>query len=223
MSIYKSGRSTALNEYFQWETQAWVDVVSDLTTDEKTAFMPLEPVKTYFSDNCSSRLSSILCEVFETEHPPVDPELILRDHTAIFCILLRIGQGKEIEYFAQYEELSDRRLPFDPKSPSPEFPEVNNDPDFLQRFCDKQQMYCVPVFESTMQHKRFQGQRLLPIVSKLPHGTDCGADNYVIKLYRPHNKLLPRGQEMVRLILVIWVFSANEPRNLPILSLTCLY
>jgi hypothetical protein len=197
VEMYQPGCKVALDEYAQWERDAWVDVVVDLASDERAVFMPMEKLRAYFSDNYSSRLNSILCEVFQTDYPPVDPELILRDHTAIFAILVSIGQGKEIEYFAQYEELSDRRLPFDPKNPVAEFPDADNDPNFLERFCEKQQRYCVPVFDGFMQHKRFGAQRLLPITERTLQGMDGSASKYVIKLYRPHNKLLPKGQEVV--------------------------
>jgi len=185
-------------EFLNWENESWIEVVPDMTGEGKAVFMPMEKLRAYLTEDQSSRLSHILCEVFSTNYLPIDPESILKDHTAIFCILLSIGHGKEIEYFAQYEELSDRRLPFDPTNPVSEFPDVDDDPNFLEKFCEKQQRYCVPVFDSFMQHKRFGAQRLLPITEKTPHGIEGPANKYVIKLYRPYNKLLLRGQESVR-------------------------
>jgi hypothetical protein len=168
------------------------------TAEEKAYFLPLENLKSYFTGNGSKKLSKILTEVFKSQYPPIDPELILRDHTAIFCILLRIGQGKYIEHFARYEELSDRRLPFDPSHPPIGFPEGNDDSNFLQRFCEKQWMYCVPIFDGHMLHKHFGRQRLLPITYKESHRVEGMADTYVVKVYGPHNKLLPAGQDAVR-------------------------
>ena len=196
----QSGHHAALHEFFRWESQSWVGLAGNSTTDEKAYFMPLENLKSYFAANDSRKLSKILTEVFKSQYPPIDPELILRDHTAVFCILLRIGQGKYIEHFARYEELSDRRLPFDASHPPIGFPEGNDDPTFLQRFCEKQWMYCVPIFDGHMLHKHFGRQRLLPITSKVPRGIEGMADEYVIKLYGPNNKLLSAGQDTVRLI-----------------------
>lgn len=191
---------TALQEFFRWESQSWVEVVEDLASDEKAHFMPIQNLKTYFTANDSKKLSKILAEVFKSDFPPIDPDLILRDHTAIFCILLRIGRGEYIEHFAQYEELSDRRLPFDPTNPPEEFLEADDDAGFLQSFCDKQRMYCVPIFDGHMLHKRFGRQRLLPITHKEPRGMDGVAEKYLVKLYGPYNKLLSAGQDPVRLI-----------------------
>jgi len=173
--------------------------VADVTTDEKAYFMSIQNVKSYFTANDSKKLHTILIEVFKEDFPPIDAEFVLRDHTAIFCILLRMGQGIWIEYFARYEELSDRRLPFDINHPPAEFPEVEDDPTFLQRFCEKQRMYCVPIFDGHMLHKHFGRQRLLPITYKEPDGVDGLARRYVIKLYGPYNKLLSPGQDMVNM------------------------
>lgn len=130
----------SLQEYLKWESSQWISVTKDLTTDEKVYFMPIKHVEAYFTASDSRRLNKILMEVFKTEYPPVDSELILREHTAIFCILLRMGQGRQIEHFVRYEELSDRRLPFDESHPPREFPTVGSEPDFLHRFIDKQRM-----------------------------------------------------------------------------------
>ena len=191
-------RRPALNEFFQWETQSLVEVVQDLTTDEKAYFMPLEILTSYFIANDSSALKSIISEVFETEFPPIDPDIILRSHTAVFCILLRLGQGQFIEDFVQFEELSDIRLPFDSNHPPAEFSFANDDPDFLQRFCEKQWMYCVPVFNRHMLHKHFGPQRLLPITYKESLVKEGVLDRSVIKLYGPHNRLNDSGKEKVR-------------------------
>ncbi|KAF4633133.1 hypothetical protein G7Y89_g4984 [Cudoniella acicularis] len=188
------GQRTALHEFFRWESTQWVESVADLTTDEKVSFMPLENLKSYFTANDCRELNKILTEVFKTDFPPVDPDLVLRDHTAIFCILLRIGQGQYIEHFAQYEELSDRRLPFDPSRPPAELPAVDDDPTFLERFCEKQRMYCVPIFDGHMLHKNFGRQRFLPITSKEPREIEGQAQRYIITLYGPHNRLIPPAQ-----------------------------
>jgi hypothetical protein len=180
----------ALHSFFQWESQSCVEVVADLATDEKAYFLPLERVRSYFT--ADDRLDKILSEVFESEYPPIDSELVLRDHTAVFCILLRIGQGSSIEHFARYEELSDRRLPFDSSHPPPGFPD--DEPNFLRRFCEEQWTYCVPVFNDYMLHKHFGRERLLPITSKVPYGTEGSAHKYAIKLYGPYNRLLSARQ-----------------------------
>jgi hypothetical protein len=189
-----------LQDFFRWESQSWVEVVADITTDEKTYFMPVETLKSYFKADGSKKLNKILSELFQSEDIPISPELILRTRTAVFCILLRISKGRYIEYFARYEELSDERLPFDPAHPPACFPVATDDPEFLQRFCEKQWMYCVPIFDNHMVHKHFGRQRLLPITHKERRGGGGSAIIYKIKLYGPHNKLFPEGSQVVRSI-----------------------
>ena len=62
-------------------------------------------------------------------------------------------------------------------------------------------MYCVPVFDSHMLHKYFGRQRLLPITHKEKSEGGGSAARYKIKLYGPHNKLIPVGSETVRLFI----------------------
>jgi hypothetical protein len=190
--------NAALHEFFRWERQSWVEVVADITTDEKAHFMPVETLKSYFKGNGSRKLNKILLEVFQSEDIPVDPEVILRGHTAVFCILLRISKGRYIEDFAYFEELSDQRLPFDPARPPAHFPEDIDDPSFLQRFCETQWIYCVPVFDDHMLHKHFGHQRVLPITQKETCTGVGGVATYKIKLYGPHNKVIAAGSEIVR-------------------------
>jgi hypothetical protein len=186
-----------LQDFFRWENQSRVEVIADLATDEKTYFMPLETLKSYFRANGGKRLDKILAELF---HPdiPIKPEIIFRTHTAVFCILLLISKGRYIEYFSCYEELSDQRLPFDPAHPPACFPVATGDSKFLQRFCETQWRYCVPIFDNHMVHKRFGPQRLLPITHKERLGVRGVAIIYKIKIYEPHIKLLPDGSRIVR-------------------------
>jgi hypothetical protein len=195
----------ALEQFFRWETQSWVEVVADVTTGEKAYFMPLEDLKTYWRANDCKNLTDVLRELFQPHCPPIDAEFILRGHTPVFSILLRIGQGILIEHFSRYEELSDPRLPFDVDHTPRGFPLPEEDPDFLQKFCEKQWMYCAPVFDNHMLHKHFGPRRLLPIVYKEPKGIEGTAGTYVIKLFGPHNKMLSVGAEAVK-----WSFMLRQ-------------
>jgi hypothetical protein len=187
-----SGRRSPIQDYFQWEDNSRVEVIADLKTGEKTYFVPLKDVKNYFGANNGKNLTQILEEIFLSKQLPVDAELILRDHLAVLCVLLRIGHGSSIEDFAYYEELSDGRLPFDFAHPPLEFPTDNEDTTFLQKFCEKQWRYCVPTFDNHMLHKRFGHQRILPIIYQEPY--DCGnsgvACEYIVEIYGPLNKLI---------------------------------
>lgn len=192
-------KNTAIEDFFLWETQSQVEVVVDFDTNEKVNFVPLADIKTYFGANDARNLTIILQEVFRTEDLPIEPDLILQDHAAVLCILLQIGQGWLIEEFAYYEELSDRRLPFDSSHPQQEFPMIDEDSSLLERFCEKQWMYCVPTFDSHMLHKRFGKQRLLPIIGQELSAIEGQVIKRVVELYGPHNKLLNVAGKNVRI------------------------
>jgi hypothetical protein len=179
----------ALHDFFLWEKQSSIDVVADFSSDETAAFMPVETLKSHFKANGGEKLTQILSEVFESDDSPINPEVIIQSHTAIFCILLHIERGQHIEYFARYEELSDQRLPFDPTHPLACFPAVDGDDLFLEQFCEKQWMYCIPILDNHMHHKHFARQRLLPITHKERRGGSGNVAVYKVKLYPPHNKL----------------------------------
>lgn len=189
-----------LQDFFNWERKSWIEVVSDINTDEKSHFMPPATLKAYFQENDGKKLNKILSEAFESDDIPVDSEVIIRGYSAVFCILLRIGKGKYIEYFVQYEELSDHRLPFDPENLPARFPVATDDPEFPQRFCEKQWMYCVPTFDRPMLDKRFEHNRLLPITYKERCAGGRSAIIYKITLYGPHNKLLQDNSQLVGFI-----------------------
>jgi len=187
----------ALQDFLRWESESLVEVVADITTGQRAYFMPVETLKSYFKANGCKKLIKILSDEFNSEDVPMNPEVILRGHTAVFSILLHLSKGRYIEYFARFEELSDQRLPIDPTHPPACFPEAVDDPLFLQRFCEKQWMYCVPIFDNYMLHKHFGRQRLLPIIHTETLGDGGGALIYKIKLYEPLNKLLPAGSQTV--------------------------
>jgi hypothetical protein len=195
----------ALQDFFRWESQSFVPIISSLTTDDKTHFMPISTLNTYFSASNSAKLSKILAEVFKSDFPPVDPDLILREHTAVFAILLRVGRGELIEHFARYEELGDRRLPFDGSNLPSEFVQIGEDEgrgdELSHAFCEAQWMYCVPILDGHMLHKHFGKQRLLPITDKEAVGVDGMADKFVVKVFGGYNKLVTGAQDPVSLYL----------------------
>lgn len=179
----------ALAEYFSWEREAWVEILADVDGDEREHFLPLESLKSYFTmcdDWHRKNLDCILAEVFQTDLPPIDADLILRDHAAVFCILLNINRAQHIEHFACFEELSDRRLPFDITRPPRHFP---RHPEFLSEFCAVQKRYCVPIFDAHMLHKHFESQRLLPITFRRPLNTRGTPRTAIIGIYKLNNHI----------------------------------
>lgn len=186
---YSVSRShSALQAFSGWVKESMVEVVVDARKDEKATFVPIEKIRSYFTANGHEHLNQILQVIFESQTPLVDAETILFEHTAVFCILLHIGKGRYIEQVVGFEELSDRRLPFN--ETLKELSDVDDDPAFVQRFCQTQWLYCVPRFDHKMLNKRFGEQRILPITHQILQGTDGLAEVSQIKLYGPYNKMM---------------------------------
>ncbi|TQS36500.1 hypothetical protein Golomagni_03046 [Golovinomyces magnicellulatus] len=217
MSVNFTG---ALEDYFNWECQSWIEILADLELDEREKFLPLDAVKTYFTARDSKKmrnLENLLSEVFAMEFPPTNADLMLRDHTAIFCILLRIGRGKYIKYFTGHEELSDKRLPFDLAHPPRSFPNVKGDSTFLREFCDVQRSYCVPMLDAHMLHRHFGDQQLLPITLKKRLPTRGLARAHIIEIYGPYNKIIRESEKIKKPYSNIFVLrSYPTPEGLPL-------
>ncbi|RKF57865.1 putative protein kinase-like [Golovinomyces cichoracearum] len=217
MSVNFTG---ALEDYFNWECQSWIEILADLELDEREKFLPLDAVKTYFTTRDSKKkrnLENLLSEVFAMEFPPTNSDLMLRDHTAIFCILLRIGRGKYITYFTGHEELSDRRLPFDLAHPPRSFPNVKGDSLFLREFCNVQQRYCVPMLDAHMLHRHFGDQQLLPITLKKSLPTRGLARSHIIEIYGSYNKIIRESEKIKMPYSNIFVLrSYPTPEGLPL-------
>ena len=163
-------------------------------------FTVRDKVRGYLEGNDQERLKQIIADLF----PRGDGiwwNDILPNNIAVFCTLLKISKGWWIKHFRHHESLSDARLPFDPKSHPPNWPEDTGDPDFLKKFCEEQWKYCVPVFRQPFVDKHFPKQTILPIVYKKSLSSGGSATLWLIRLHPTYNKLLSEAEKTVRSII----------------------
>jgi len=120
-------------------------------------------------------------------------------YIAMLCILTCIGKGNYINDFVT-AGLDDGKLPLDPISPPPDFPDTcsTGKHDFFQKFCDTQWMFCVPHFTMSM-HKRYKSDLRLPITKKTQIGSGGSeAELHEIVIHACYNKFHREGQDRPR-------------------------
>ncbi|PVH88884.1 hypothetical protein DL98DRAFT_565731 [Cadophora sp. DSE1049] len=167
-------------------------VVDPNSASARRGFQSIKAIREYFEQNGSTRLRELLLGVWYPDEPLVDPDDILQNYIAVFCILVELGKGTFVEHFSS-RDLSDLRLPFDPgQSPQTHFPTITDDPNFFRAFCDMQWKYCAPEFKCPMMNIHFEDQRILPIVSKELIAGGGSALLYRIRLHSLYNRLDPR-------------------------------
>lgn len=163
----------------------------------RTAFTVRDKVQEHLEGNDQERLKQIIADLFP-RGDGIWPNDILPNNIAVFCTLLKISKSRWIKHFRHHESLSDAKLPFDPKSPPPNWPEDTGDPDFLKKFCEEQWKYCVPVFRQPFVDKHFSKRTILPIVYKRSLSSGGSATLWLIRLHPAYNKLLSEADKAVR-------------------------
>ncbi|KAH7409344.1 kinase-like domain-containing protein [Cadophora sp. MPI-SDFR-AT-0126] len=167
-------------------------VVDPNSASARRGFQSIRAIREYFEQNGSARLRELLSGVWYPDEPLVDPDDILQNYIAVFCILVELGKGTFIDHFSS-RDLSDLRLPFDPgQSPPTHFPTLSDDPNFFHTFCNMQWKYCAPEFKYPMMNIHFEDQRILPIVSKELIAGGGSALLYRVRLHAMYNRLDPR-------------------------------
>jgi hypothetical protein len=161
------------------------------TTDETKEFVPIKVVEKYLAENDCRKLNNILAALFRGPVPPVDAVPIIRDYLRVICILLRIGKGRYICYFTSYDDLSDKKLPFDPEDRRRRFPQASD--DFYLQFCAEQWKFCVPVLRYNVTDLRLESDTILPIIHKRKLNTGGSAVLHQITLHATYDELRRPG------------------------------
>jgi len=198
----------SIQTLLSWFTRSYAQEVidPDASIPKTQAFMPIDEVKNYLSENRHSKLREILSVLFP-DSDDVIPSDIVPNYVAVFCILLQISEGKYMKHFRSYDSLRDDALPFDPHRPPPNWPKNTSDPAFLQKFCDHQWKFCVPVLQRPLSDKHFESDRVLPITFKQTLSTGASASLWLIKLHPSYNGLVQRDATAVRSLDTISPFS----------------
>lgn len=126
------------------------------------------------------------------------PEDIFPDKLAVFCTLLKTSRGRWIEHFKQYDTLSDTALPFSPTNPPQNWPDTGNDQEFLQKFCQEQWKFRVPIFRKPIVERRFHKDQVLPIIFKKALNSGSSASLWLIKIHPAYNQLITEDEKKVQ-------------------------
>lgn len=126
---YGTSAITNLKEWIQQHTIPSYDFITS-STSWVNAFIPADLVESHFqtpSDNYR-RTTSLLHEVFHgVESVPVSAKFISQKCCRVMCVLVLAGRPELITVFVANDALWDDKLPFDPRSPPPDFPEPNDE------------------------------------------------------------------------------------------------
>lgn len=189
----------AIQKFHSWVKRNYSLEVIDPRTTEPVflEFIALSDLKQYFEENDHRRLTDIITALFP-HNEDIFPDDIFPEKLAVFCTLLNISKGGWIEHFRQYDTLGDTALPFSPTNRPADWPEAPDDQEFLQKFCQEQWKFCVPLMKRPFAEKRFHKDQVLPIVYKKALNTGGSATLWLIKLHPAHNQLITDDEKKVQ-------------------------
>ena len=194
--------TTAINRFLEFvENNCEYEIIDYGSAEANTPvkrrpFMPNDRIEEYFTRRNYNEFREIIYALFPRSGP-FHPQTILTNHTSIFCTLLSIGEGAYIEHFRHYDSLSDSSLPFNPTSPPANLPAAAREPKFLHSFCAAQWKFCAVILKDPVADKRFEHDRVLPIIEKKRLAGGGSATLWLVKIYSSYNKLISEETKVV--------------------------
>ncbi|KAM3071948.1 hypothetical protein ACMFMG_008416 [Clarireedia jacksonii] len=178
-----------IQEFIEWVDKNCLPGLVDPNNDTPTNFLPDHLLHAYLTaDNCR-RLKMLLGAIFAGDDEIPSYEEIARNYSKSFCILLLIGKAKYILHFVEHSSLIDAHLPFSTEPPPYKFPTDTEDNCFLERFCERQWIFCAPRLE-ICNKKTWEDNRILPIIRKEILDTGGSAKVFKIELQPEYNRLI---------------------------------
>jgi hypothetical protein len=187
MSGAQPDHEPAIQEFIQWVEETSSKGTVSPVSEVNTPFLPFPQLQRHFSDR--PRMTKILNALLQDKAHFVDCDVVLQKYARVFSILLLIGKGRYIEHVIQYDSLCDDKLPFGKQRPE-NFPFETTDAQFFPRFYEEQWRFCAPELHKNM-NKRFETQRILPIIHKRRLAEGGSAVLHKIILHEAYNKLYP--------------------------------
>lgn len=131
-----------------------------------------------------------LLRVFSNGDNPVydlvDAGQIKRQYSKVFCLLVVIGHGHFITEFVRHG-IDDQQLPLGPHR-SDKLPHSPSDPQFFDKFYQRQWQFCVPELKVTYD-RHFDSKFILPIRRVKTLGLGGSATAYQIEVHGSYNQL----------------------------------
>lgn len=118
---------------------------------ETAMFIPFDKLKEYLQDHIHELLETSSSRYEPTTHHAAN---ILASYSRVFAILLSINKGAYIYHFDQYDELTDRRLPFHNNTAFP------LQDDFFTEFQHAQPKFCTRAL--TRFYRQYNADCILP-------------------------------------------------------------
>lgn len=171
-----------VQEFHRWLRK---NLISTGNTDVDSTFLPPDKLSEYLDHN----LERMLSEIYKGDENGIHYKQISSGYSAVFCILLRIGQIKFLQRFLDEDTLKDIHLPLNPEQKPTKFPIDTHDSDFYEKFCAEQWRFCPPLMEPII--KNFEKDRILPFESKELIAEGGSAYVYKISVYPYYNSLAP--------------------------------
>jgi hypothetical protein len=146
--------------------------------------MPSNEVDNYLDKGTIKRLLRI-------SKASANPEMVLSKYKKVFCILLTLERAKLIDYFCQYDELEDAKLPFHVRPRN--FPLVKLEDDLWKLFSETQWYFCAQAMLDKCPGRIYPDKAVLPITEKVEIGKGGSAKIYIIEVHGGYNllKVLP--------------------------------
>lgn len=155
--------------------------------DPNCTFVPLSQIETYFQD--VSRVTRLLRSVLGPDELLLSLPAIAKKYPRVFSILLLIGKGRFIQYFARYETLCDQRLPFEVKPQCFPTSTETSDDSFFATFRDCQWQFCAHTFQPSDIDLHLGKETILPIVKREKLGSGASAVVFKINIHEAYNQL----------------------------------
>ncbi|KAL1619885.1 hypothetical protein SLS54_006484 [Diplodia seriata] len=152
------------------------------------SYVPQQRVVEYFK--ASKTISQLLQRLKPDGGLEAYQSTISKEYPKVLCVLLIIGQGRQIETFVRYTSLCDTRLPFDHKPAN--FPFAYDGSDFFGRFKEVQWQFCAQPLTYNM-NLVYEDARILPIMTKDPIGRGGTSNIFKITLPQAYDELEPHG------------------------------
>lgn len=124
--------------------------------------------------------------VIKSFQDPKDPVTVTDQCPLTFCILVELERQELIDRFVKARTLWDDSLPH--KTRPEDFPVVDDDPNFFERFRETQWKYC-PAQLNSSESVKLDNERPLPILQKRRIGRGVTAFLYHITLHKDYDRL----------------------------------
>lgn len=153
-------------------------------------FIPISEVQAFF--HSPGKTSELLKVLFDEEESRPRSQTVRNYYILVFCILIAIGRGRQIQHFLRHDHLQDSKLPFFQKPEHFGHDSTCSPDDFFEDFERMQWRFCVPVLDRERTFRDFDHRTIMPFLKKQRIGGGGSATVYQVEVHRDHDRLEAR-------------------------------